>query len=587
MALRFADEIKAMLALLIFCLLIGSVLSLYGSKGIPSPRRAGGQGIPSPRRAGQGVKSCLLAVKCLLFGIMGFCLLTVCSPLNIQSEDFSLKPDEGEAQEIENFSNFETILEKAGCRNFQPHVWDYIYKIVSLENGNPPPYQIVKDKIIQQIQKLMKDHPADKKDVYSFARRFVEIYALITEFMEQNPGGDTTETLVRFEYGASTEEGHVHFINQLEKTFAQLNENAKALNQNCKEEEEEIEQKTAHSDTGKTKPSAGQGGAATKWDIDWFYVLKRNVHPLVYGARKVMATAYQDCSVLDRPLMPAEDNTIGIRRTRRHPSGHGWRRAITSLRDVNRSHYYLRQISPLKHSKCLDVRNHPPIYDYGGKPSTTLHSINLFRNSGSGSRHSLGVDCSGFVSSAMASAGLRLKPRVFIRPIHVKGINSWMFKNAQKNKLTCLKEQDISFYNPIRPGDIIASNSHVLIVEFTRDDPFQLSKAKTSKDCHSKRIQLSDFGFSVIQSSAHNNGVGINRMHIQTAIDGLTTITRGLKRTASRACYKMFGNPNTHKNIKEIAILRHAGDVPACRDREIYLENQECLQACEPQHTDI
>ncbi len=583
-----------MLKLLIFCLLIYPVLSLFGLgfKGFSSPRRAWRiltnvrlmeWYLFKPHLRGWKLlkaKSCLLAR--FFLGVTGVFLLTACSPLNIQSEDLSLKPD---GEERESFSDFENILAKAGCRNFQPYVWDYIYKIVSLENGNPPPYQTVKNKIIQRIHELMKDHRADKKDVDRFARRFVEIYALITEFMEQNQEDDTTETLVRFEYGAGTQESHANFINQLETTFARLNENAKALNQDCKEDEEIAEARAE----GKTNNRHSTGGAdsATKWDINWFYVLKRNVHPLVYGARKVMATAYQDCSVLDLPLMPAKDYTKGIRRTHRHPSGHGWRRAITSLTAVNSTHYYLRHISPPENSRCLDVRKHPPIYDYGGKPSTTLHSINLFRNSGSGSRHSLGVDCSGFVSSAMAGAGLRLKPKMFIRPIHVKGINSWMFKNARKNKLTCLKEQDISFYNPIRPGDIIASNSHVLIVEFTGDDPFGLSKARSSSDCHSRRIRLSDFDFTVIQSSAHNNGVGINRMHIKTAVDGLTTITRGLKRTASRACYKMFGNNNTHTNINEIAVLRHTGDVPACRDREIYLENQECLQACEPQNTDI
>ncbi|MDE0518238.1 MAG: hypothetical protein OXH36_01585 [Bdellovibrionales bacterium] len=161
-------------------------------------------------------------------------------------------------------------------------------------------------------------------------------------------------------------------------------------------------------------------------------------------------------------------------------------------------------------------------------------------------------------------------------------INSWMFKNARRNKLSCLQQQDILPGNPIQSGDIIASNSHVFIVEFTGVDPLNLESFRNSNECHSSQITRKDLNFTVIQSSAHNNGVGINRMHIRDAIDGLTTLTRGLKKTVSRACYHKFGI-KAHDNINEISILRHASHVSACRDREIYLENQECLKSCEPQ----
>ena len=183
----------------------------------------------------------------------------------------------------------------------------------------------------------------------------------------------------------------------------------------------------------------------------------------------------------------------------------------------------------------------------------------------------------------MASSGLRLKPGVFIRPIHVKGVNARMFKNAHRNNLSCLQQQDISIHNPIRPGDIVASNTHIFIVDAVGNDPLGLHSIRSSSKCHSSGITLSNFDFSIIQSSAHNNGVGINRMQVAAAIDGLSSMEKGLKRVASRACYKMF-EQNFHRNITEIAILRHASNEQACRDREIYLEKQECLTACEPQN---
>ena len=493
--------------------------------------------------------------------------ISACSPLNLQGgEDFSSEEDREYTIES-TYSGFETMLKKAGCQDFRAYVWNYIYKIVSNENGKPPPYHTVKEKIIQRIKILMKDHNASEENIQQFAMRFVEIYALVTEFMDQYQVEEATETLVQLELDIE-EQNHADFTNKLKHTFLELDKNAKALNQNCQEESPAYasENNKAHDDSNS--------------NINWFSKMRRQLHPLVYGARKVMSTAYQSCSVLDLPLMPEDYNARGINLTSRHSSGTGWVRNISSISALRQSHYYISQTSVPNSQQCLDTQNYPLIYDYGGKPSTARHSINLFRNAGSGSQ-ALGVDCSGFVASAMASSGLRLKPGVFIRPVHVKGVNSWMFKNAHRNNLSCLQQQDISVNNPIRPGDIIASNTHIFIVDMIGNDPFGLYSIRNSSECHSRTIRLGDFNFSIIQSSAHNNGVGINRMHIKTAIDGLTTMTKGLKRTASRACYKMFGE-NFHSNINEITILRHASNEPACRDREVYLENQECLTTCEP-----
>ena len=499
-----------------------------------------------------------------------------CAPLGLISDDHQTTTDDTVQPSTNvDYSDFSSILKKTGCQDFQSHVWNYIYKIVSIENGKPPPYHTVKEKIIERIYKLTKDNPASEEHIKHFAMRFVEIYALITEFMDQNRE-EATDTLVHLEYGI-IEPNHTQFIEQLKTTFVELDKIAKILNQECQEESS-----TSYaSETNNLKNPDSDSN--DKWDIRWFHTMRQNLHPLVYGARKVMSTAYQSCSVMDLPLMSLIHETEGIYITSRHPSGAGWRRAISDLNTVNQSHYYLSQMSIPNSNQCLNVHQSPLIYDYGGKPSTTLHSINLFRNSGSGSK-ALGVDCSGFVASAMASAGLRLKPKVFIRPIHVKSVNSWMFKNAQRNNLSCLQQQDISVENPLRPGDIIASNTHVVIVEATGVDPFGLNNVNNSSECHSKKIKLRQLDFNIIQSSAHNGGVGINRMHIKLAADSLTTIERGLKRSASRACYKMFGT-EAHTNIDEISILRHTSDKPFCKDREIYLENQECLSNCEPQYT--
>ena len=499
----------------------------------------------------------------LITAILVLCIVS-CAPLNLGTH-----PSEVEELD-EDYSDFSTMFRKAGCQDFRTYVWNYIYKIVSIENGKPPPYHTVKEKVIQRIETLTQDSSASPEDIRSFAMSFVEIYALVTEFMDQN-NEEAANTLVQLEHGI-VEPAHTDFTNRLKQIFADLEKRAKALNQEC--------QKDVPTQIAEGRSSTQ--GEENTWGIKWFHVLKKNIHPLIYGARKVMATAYQSCNVLDLALMPTGYTTRGIQAIARHPSGNGWRRGVTDLTALNASHYYISNMSIPASNQCLNVYNYPLVYDYGGKPSTARNSINLFRNAGSGSQ-SLGVDCSGFVTAAMASAGLRLKKNVNIRSIHVKGINSWMFKTANRNNLSCLYKQDVSPQNPLQSGDIVASQSHIFIVEYAGPDPFQLQSITNSNECHSKRMTLNRFNFTIIQSSAHNNGVGINRMHAKIAIDGLGSIERGLKKIASRACYKKFG-VEAHSNINEVSILRHDSDNPECRDREIYLEKQECLNHCEPQH---
>ena len=502
----------------------------------------------------------------LITTILVLCIVS-CAPLNLGTHTSEV----GEFEEdYSDYSDFSTMFRKAGCRDFRNYVWNYIYRIVSIENGKPPPYHTVKEKVVQRIETLTQDSSASPKDIRSFAMKFVEIYALVTEFMDQNTE-EAANTLVQLEHGI-VEPAHTDFTNSLKQIFADLEERAKALNQECQEE----------APTQIAEDHSSKQGEESTWGIQWFHTLKQNTHPLIYGARKVMATAYQSCNVLDLALMPTGYTTRGIQATARHSSGNGWRRKVTDLNALNASHYYISNMSIPASNQCLNVYNYPLVYDYGGKPSTARNSINLFRNAGSGSP-SLGVDCSGFVTAAMASAGLRLKKNVNIRSIHVKGINSWMFKTANRNNLSCLHKQDISPQNPLRSGDIVASQSHIFIVEYAGADPFQLQSITNSNKCHSQRTTLNRFNFTIIQSSAHNNGVGINRMHAKIAIDGLGSIERGLKKIASRACYKKF-DVEAHSNIKEISILRHDSNNPECRDREIYIEKQECLNHCEPQY---
>ena len=208
--------------------------------------------------------------------VIAILLTASCAPLNV---DVGLSFD-NDLIEDEDFSDFSIMFRKAGCQGFQSHVWDYIYKIVSIENGKPPPYHTVKEKVIERIEKLTENSSANKEDIRRFAMRFVEIYALVTEFMDQNKTAETTNTLVQLEHGI-VEPDHTEFTNRLKQIFSDLDETAKALNQECLEEPA----------TQIAEDSSSSREEEDQWNTGWLRELKKNTHPLVYGARKVMATA--------------------------------------------------------------------------------------------------------------------------------------------------------------------------------------------------------------------------------------------------------------------------------------------------------
>lgn len=507
----------------------------------------------------------------LLVMVVSLIAVNSCTPFSLQqpsvnnSTHATFTGDTHSVAINTDYEDFNRVLNKTGCKNFKSYIWNYIYNVAYFEKGETPPYYTVKENIIKKINLTTKNNPQVKQNINKFALHFVEIYALLTEFLAQNKQEKTISLLVQFEHGIIPQEKS-EFFNNLNQKLINLEQIGKTINTHCDTKDTIV---TTTFNTFKEQ----------QLNTPLFTILKNKLHPLVYGAKKIMAIAYQNCSVLNLPLMPIEHNTKGINIMASHADGTGEKRTISNLNNVLNSHYYLSQTPTTNNNECFNIHSQPLIYDYGGKPHTAKNSINLFQNSGSGS-HVLGIDCSGFVASAMAGAGLRLRPNVPIRSIHVKGINSWMFKTAQSNNLSCLHKQDISFHNSIKSGDIIATNFHVFIIEDVGDDPFNLQSITSEDQCAVKNIQSEHFNLNIIQSSAHNNGVGINRMNIKD-LDPQGVILIGLKKIASKICYSRFNQIQESTQDKKISILRHDSDNPSCLDNEMYIEKQECLNSCQ------
>ena len=506
----------------------------------------------------------------IFLGCAGWLLIT-CSPIGFNSEQLHLVNDLDDTTLFSEEKLFHSLLKQAGCQDFHFYVWNYVYKIVSIEGGNPPPYYTVKEKIMKRVQEEVKGRQVSEDTIKNFAKQFVKIYAYVTEFMQNTKQGGATEVLVQLEHKAILPE-HIDLANKLHTAFTELNHYAKAIGRKC------FTPPILSTANVNNEPDDSHG-------IQLFHSLKQKHHPLIYGALKVMSTAYQSCSTLKLPLMPLEYETEGVSIYATHPGNPaGSLREIFDLQAVIQSHYYISQIQRPDSNFCFNVRATPMIYDFGGKPAPHNTSINLFKDSGRGSTV-LGLDCSGFAATSMAVAGLRFKHNMPIRPIHVQGINANMFKNAEQYQLSCLKKQDISLYNPLQPGDIIASSDHVAIVDQVGEDPFHIHSVHHSSGCHLDQLKTNRFNFSIIQSSAHNT-VGINRMHIAHAFDQNSNFGWGLQQIASRLCYQKFGI-NAHDSINKTVILRHLDQEPACRNKEIHLTHQECLNSCSPVNPSI
>lgn len=299
-----------------------------------------------------------------------------------------------------------------------------------------------------------------------------------------------------------------------------------------------------------------------------------------WGGRWTAATAYQSCQTRDIPPLNLQSEDVrGIVITGTHPDGVGSKRQIASLALVQSSHPYIEnslQFGP----SCFNVRQNPLIYDYGGKPfaTTSLQStINMFRDNGSGTSV-LGIDCSAFVFTAYATAGLKMKSG---RPL--KASDSWAWGSGayvepQKNGLTCLQKISVTPTTSLQNGDIVAVYGHVLILDRVGADPFGLRKISRREDC--SKVSSQDFDFTVLQSSNSKGGVGINSFEGADYLETSPKFKEGLTRYAVQACWALFEGRSYTPNLGTLSVVRHSGK-PECLGARVVLENESCLDNCQ------
>jgi len=466
------------------------------------------------------------------------------------------------------------LFDSVSCEDFEGHIWSHIH--TTLFDQSPPPSPIlVQKKVKSYAQNYLLNTGANPNTVRTFARYFSEIYQLALDFFADKPIDMIQQELAMIEFIGESESNPYEnaelkeFIKKINILFKNLKKLVTPLKLEC------------HAIAPKS----------ITMQIPEAPVVVNNsseLHPLVYGARKVMATAYQSCRVLDvnrMPLVPDHTSDIeGIIETSWHGIGDGIRRDISSIEHVNATHYYLKRLQKTTPDQgCPNIFQTPLIFDFGGKPYLTSEpypQVNLFKNYGSGTA-ALGVDCSGFVVAALASSGLRIKRN---HPIgnNMVGLSSWMLKDPEGSGLNCLQKIHSTNRYPLLPGDMIAAKGHVVIVDrvYTdpasqMPDPFGLSKVRSATEC--RNIHLGKFQFSVIQSTSEFNGMGINRIHIKDTAH--PELTSGLIQYAVHACYEKFRMFSSNQANRDITVSRHTQEAQ-CMEGEWYLTGQECIRDC-------
>ena len=299
---------------------------------------------------------------------------------------------------------------------------------------------------------------------------------------------------------------------------------------------------------------------------------------LKHSMKNVFATTYQSCRVLDdRPLLQSDDDVQGIVVCGKHDPGPGLKRCIDNVKNVRETHPYLRgQTYP---SSCFNVKEKPLIYDFGGKPAYTNESksrLDFFKDNGSGTSV-LGYDCSGFVSSVLLNAGLKLKTSTPYRASDVEAASSYAFISPKEDGNNCLDRITMTENEALREGDIVAVPGHVQMIYRIGEDPFDIHSKRTVKEC--EQINFKRFDFDLIQSSSSKNGVGDNIYNANEYMKDNTEFANGYRAYAYQACLAQVQKKKLKPVVKNFSIVRHL-QTEACKTAQVQLVKQECVQSC-------
>jgi hypothetical protein len=456
------------------------------------------------------------------------------------------------------------MINDSACNDLADRFWDGIYAFPISGQKLPQP-EVIENDLTNSFTLRARTTAASQElkralgDLY----RMIAVDAVIALQLQGKSNQQVLAELTAFELGdqdtPEKEDLQIRFQDQI----SQVQKLAVASGMSCADESL-LETET---------PSAP--------GLTLFNKLKTERHPAVYGGLKSMAVAYQSCEAPGLPaITAATPDAIGIITTTMHRDHIGWYRIIYDLPALLKTDYYLENYTKPA-SSCFDVTRRPLIYNYGGRPAVTAalnSSLNLFQEAGGGG-HVLGIDCSGFVFTALASAGLKVSPRARLKAVSVMGTSARKFMNPRASGYACLKPVLFRGDQSIEEGDILASSGHAVIVEHVGPDPFGILDIHDEADCTADKLSLANLDFTVLQSSAYKNGIGIQKAQAADFIPTEDLLAKAMADYAITACLAHVRGSTIAAHSASASFVRHSGD-PTCIDREIQLNHEDCVAGC-------
>ncbi len=335
--------------------------------------------------------------------------------------------------------------------------------------------------------------------------------------------------------------------------------------------------------------SCQQGPSLQNHLSEWFQDSTQIVNEVeknnpVVGARQVMALLYQSCDVLKLNPYSGEPSVRnnGVTTVGR---GSGTQRKITNVNKAVENHYYLNSLQNYPNQNCLDMRKTPPLYQYGGRPViNSEQEIDLFLTHKNGGTSSfVGIDCSGFVSAALISAGLKVSVKADKAIDNVISTSTLMRMN---DKNSCFMHPTLDKNSTIKSGDIIVERGHVIMIERVGPDPFGVAKMvkegklKKEKDCSKFDYDKELFEFTIIQSTGSHD-LPASIMEARDWYD--RNIYNNLFESA---CLAYFSDkPIKMSNVTTaLKLLRHKGDSQeGCQfvpENKPTFKNNQCVGEC-------
>lgn len=451
------------------------------------------------------------------------------------------------------------------CESFESQMFDILH--LSLEENQKLPEL---NTVMRQLKKdfeTLDNYEEHKDDIQKIIVKFEEFYrALVVEFPKEL-GAQSIEDIRKLLSHIETRDQMTKTTKSIQDTFRthldELQTLSKNLKQTCSKEDD--------TSTTPVEPEPVSGSLFEQ-------LQKKFPQQELYGTFKTVATAYQNCEAINlKPISSSKESLEGIKVTGRHSSGGGNVRVISSLSSVQRTHPYLSQRQP--DSSCFSTYNNPLIYDYGGKPYSSAAAnseLNFFKNHGTGSA-ALGSDCSGFIFTALATAGLKLNPKVNLKARDVLSYNAARFKNPSSGGTTCFRKINVAKTEDLAAGDIVASSGHIFIVTKVGVDPLGIQKAKSASEC--SKITSSQFDFELAQSSPTNNAIGINVMTGRYYLPTSSTMKKGMEKYAKSLCESRFKSIS-EPNITEVSVVRHKKTSDCMSSFKVALTGEKCVESC-------